>query len=561
MKKRIVLVAWLMLLLMTMVPMTASAQWQNTDGKTYYYQNGKKVTGFAKIGKYTYYFDESGARVTGWKNISVSGTVQRFYFTANKGRMTTGLKKISGKYYLFSSKGYLLRGLQKKGSKTYYGKASGELARSEWVGDRYFNSKCVMAVNTTVDGRKIGADGVASAVTGWVKENGKNVAYIHSDGTQAKGFLTIGKKKYYLSTDTGSLVRGFFTVDGSLYYAGPKKGTIFTGKTFKVGKYYYTALSDGRLLTGLQTVNGNLRYYNPTNGRMTVKSKKEVGSVTYYFDKKGNAVKSKWVKIKGKYYYFGKDGKMVVSSVVDGYRIDASGVRGAKADTFTGWKTVSGNKYYYENGEKVTGWKTISGNRYYLRKKKDGLMATGVLKIDGKKYYFYPTGVLAVSTTVSVKNKEYTINANGVITSTRTVSVTGTTVGAKIAQFAIKYVGNKYVYGGTSLTNGADCSGFVQTVFANFNIRLLRVADDQRIGPGSVLRAAGYKKAVKVTASQLLPGDLVFYGSSNYASHVGIYIGDGKIVHASNSQPYPQGGIKISYMNYSNPIGYVRYWS
>lgn len=561
MKKKIVLVAWLMLVLMTMVPMTASAEWQNTDGKTYYYQNGKRVTGFAKIGKYTYYFDGEGARVTGWKDLPVSGMVQRFYFSANKGRMTTGVKKINGKYYFFSSKGYLLRGLQKKGTRTYFGKANGELARSEWIGNRYFNSKCVMAVNTTVDGRKIGPSGEAAAATGWIQENGLNIAYIHSNGTQAKGFLNLDKKKYYLSPDTGRLVRGFFRVENSLYYAGPKKGTVFTGKTFKVGKYYYTALSSGKLLQGLQTVKGNLRYYDPANGRMAVKTKKEVGSVTYYFNKKGNAVKGQWVQIKNKYYYFGKDGKMVVSSVVDGYRIDASGVRGAKADTFTGWKTISGKKYYFENGDRVLGWKTISGNRYYLRKKKEGLMATGLLKIDGKKYYFYPTGVLAVSTTVSVKNKEYTVNASGVITQTRTVSVSGSTLGAKIAQFGLKYVGNRYVYGGTSLTNGADCSGFVQTVFANFGIRLLRVADDQRIGPGSILRAAGYKKAVKVTAGELLPGDLVFYGSANYASHVGIYIGDGKIVHASNSQPYPQGGIKISYMNYANPIGFVRYWS
>ena len=79
-------------------------------------------------------------------------------------------------------------------------------------------------------------------------------------------------------------------------------------------------------------------------------------------------------------------------------------------------------------------------------------------------------------------------------------------------------------------------------------------------GPNSYYISQGYKKAVNVSTTHMLPGDLVFYGSSNYASHVAIYIGDGKIVHASNSQPYPQGGIKISNYNYQTPIRIVRYW-
>ena len=64
-----------------------------------------------------------------------------------------------------------------------------------------------------------------------------------------------------------------------------------------------------------------------------------------------------------------------------------------------------------------------------------------------------------------------------------------------------------------------------------------------------------------MSTSDMLPGDLIFYGSGGYASHVAIYIGDGKVVHASNSQPYPAGGIKISDYNYSTPIKVMRYWS
>ena len=110
-----------------------------------------------------------------------------------------------------------------------------------------------------------------------------------------------------------------------------------------------------------------------------------------------------------------------------------------------------------------------------------------------------------------------------------------------VVDFALQFEGNPYVYGGTSLTNGADCSGFVMSVFANFGYSLPRVA------------AAQCDASTKKDISQLEPGDLVFYGSG-YIDHVALYIGGGQVVHASNSAPYPRGGIKISNVNYRTPI-------
>ncbi|MCM1157182.1 MAG: NlpC/P60 family protein [Bacteroidales bacterium] len=111
-------------------------------------------------------------------------------------------------------------------------------------------------------------------------------------------------------------------------------------------------------------------------------------------------------------------------------------------------------------------------------------------------------------------------------------SQAGSTTGQAIANFAVQYVGYPYVYGGTSLTNGADCSGFVQTVFANFGYSLPRVASDQ----------ANAGSAISVDSIQ--PGDLLFYHGFG---HVAIYIGGGQVVHASNAAT----GIKISAYNYS----------
>lgn len=97
--------------------------------------------------------------------------------------------------------------------------------------------------------------------------------------------------------------------------------------------------------------------------------------------------------------------------------------------------------------------------------------------------------------------------------------------GSSVVDYATQFVGNPYVWGGTSLTNGADCSGFVQSVYNKFGVSLPRTSYEQQ------------NAGREVSYSEAQPGDLICYGG-----HVAIYMGDGKIVHASNSRD----GIKIS---------------
>lgn len=113
--------------------------------------------------------------------------------------------------------------------------------------------------------------------------------------------------------------------------------------------------------------------------------------------------------------------------------------------------------------------------------------------------------------------------------------------GQDIADYAVQFVGNPYVYGGTSLTNGADCSGFVMSVYAAFGYSLPRVACDQ------------VNRGVEVDMSDLQPGDIIGYGGG-YIGHVGIYIGGGQIVHAASST---QGIITQNY-DYHTPTKAVR---
>lgn len=112
----------------------------------------------------------------------------------------------------------------------------------------------------------------------------------------------------------------------------------------------------------------------------------------------------------------------------------------------------------------------------------------------------------------------------------------------EIVNFALQFEGNPYVYGGTSLTKGADCSGFTMSVFKEFGCELPRVA------------AAQYEASRKKELSEIEPGDLVFYGRGGI-SHVALYIGNGKIIHASTSA----SGIKISDYDYETPAGVGSY--
>lgn len=111
----------------------------------------------------------------------------------------------------------------------------------------------------------------------------------------------------------------------------------------------------------------------------------------------------------------------------------------------------------------------------------------------------------------------------------------------EVADFAVQFVSNPYVWGGTSLTNGADCSGFVMSVFASFGYELPRVA------------AAQYQASQQKEISQMEVGDLVFYGAGIY--HVALYIGNGKVVHALNANK----GIVITDYDYETPTGVGTY--
>jgi cell wall hydrolase; N-acetylmuramoyl-L-alanine amidase (fragment) len=108
-----------------------------------------------------------------------------------------------------------------------------------------------------------------------------------------------------------------------------------------------------------------------------------------------------------------------------------------------------------------------------------------------------------------------------------------------LVNFACQFVGNPYVWGGTSLTHGCDCSGFTQTIMGKYGVSLPRVSREQA------------KTGVKVSSENIKPGDLIFYANRRgVVNHVGIYIGNGQVVNAASRR----SGIRIYRWNYRTPV-------
>lgn len=217
------------------------------------------------------------------------------------------------------------------------------------------------------------------AATAGFKTVGGKTYYIKSDGSKQKGWLTLGKYKYYFNKTTGVQVKGWLNVNGQkTYYFTSQKGAMVTGW-----------LTDSRK---------RKRYFNPKTGKLTRGWMKNSKGKKYYFTSGEGIMATGWLKnSKGQKRYFHS----------------TSGVMA------TGWlKNTSKNISYYfdpETGYMTTGWRRISGKKYYFSTS-NGSMATGLKTIDGKKYYFKTDGSMAVSTTVTVSGVTYTISSSGVAT-------------------------------------------------------------------------------------------------------------------------------------------------
>lgn len=205
----------------------------------------------------------------------------------------------------------------------------------------------------------------------------------------------------------------------------------------------------------------------------------------------------------------------------------------------------SGESFYVRKCGKIWVRITVDGDLGYvardyvnLRVKYNKPVSIAKIKADEKKKQEAAEDEKKQQTTgQSTTNKNQTTDNKSDTDKSEEITESKKVTGSEVAKFAKKFLGNPYKYGGTSLTNGADCSGFTQSVYKEFGYNI----------PRTSLEQSTY--GTKVSESSVKEGDLVFYLSGKKVGHVAIYIGNGQVIHASNEKD----GIKISQMNYRKP--------
>lgn len=145
--------------------------------------------------------------------------------------------------------------------------------------------------------------------------------------------------------------------------------------------------------------------------------------------------------------------------------------------------------------------------------------------------------------TQAVKKSNNTQTTSAKFTSNKASTAGTSSLRNNIVEYALQFAGNSYVWGGTSLTNGADCSGYTQSVFRDNGISIPRTSRSQASSGRSV------------SVDNMKPGDLIFYDRNGSINHVAIYIGNGEVISASN----PTYGIRITSYNYRQPYKVVSY--
>ena len=374
----------------------------------------------------------------------------------------TGWQDIEGNRYYFTPDGYRVSGVYQIGSSVYLFRPETESANPAALCQ---GSSGLVSFASTPDVRyylTAKKDGTV-AVGKWVKSSGHSY-YSNASGVIKLGTIKVKKKRYHITKDGRMSFYGKSSYDGGYYYAG-KDGVLKTGFQKINGKQYYFDKKTGKRASGVTKIGKSIYYFRKNGRQKTGWVKQEKGTKVYYFFSNGKRasgwatikgrkyyfdpqnddlrVQNGWKKIKKKYYYFNASGVMQTGFItINGstYYTNASGVRKK------GWQTVNGRRYYINPKTFIlqTGWLTYNKSKYYLNPTRaastygaattgfvriptangkkywyyfnnKGVMQTGWVTLDGKKYFFKKSNGRMLTGKHTVDGKVYDFGTNGAI--------------------------------------------------------------------------------------------------------------------------------------------------
>ena len=228
--------------------------------------------------------------------------------------------------------------------------------------------------------------------------------------------------------------------------------------------------------------------------------------------------------IKAEFFIYGDAAAEVVDNYVTRYAVVIADRLNVRQDPATDAKRIG----YIDNGEKV---KILENDGDWLKVQytdsKEGYVSAEYVTISEEFIYAKTIEEEQAEIAAQKATTTYTSNAE---------------LRQGIIDYAMQYLGNRYVHGGSSLSGGTDCSGFTCFIYAEFGYSISRTPGGQYSGAGR-----------SISSEELQPGDIVCYSSNGGKSctHVGLYIGDGQIIHSANSRK----GVIISAVDYSPIIG------
>ena len=247
--------------------------------------------------------------------------------------------------------------------------------------------------------------------------------------------------------------------------------------------------------------------------------------------------------IKSEYFYYGEEASEVVDDYVKRYALVLADRLNVREEPDISAKRIG----YIDNGEKAIIVETLGEWIQIRYGQKTGYVAADYVTVTEEFAYAKTLEEIAAEEAARrlleerARASEADTSENTAIT-VQSPSGNYTSTGelrTAIVDYAMQFLGNKYVHGGNSLVTGTDCSGFTSLIYAEFGYALSRTPAGQLSGAG---RGIDY--------SEIQPGDIICYGKSK-CTHVALYMGDGKIIHAANSKK----GVVIYDADYDNILG------